>query len=93
MQAACKLRLKHEANNTQVKDAMLIGALSVIPMEGSGTASSGRPMSIPNEEVRLVNPLFEPFCKPGLVLAPDGREHPIHVLRDTAALQSVIRES
>jgi hypothetical protein len=50
-------------------------------------------MSTPNESVLLVNPLFEPFCKKGLVLAPDGREHPIHVLRDSGALQSVIRES
>src|SRR5208282_1944278 len=37
-----------------------------------------------------VNPLFAPFCKPGLVLSADGCEYPIHVLRDTAALQSVI---
>jgi len=92
--------MRDESKNTLVKDSMLIASHSAIPFHTGVTAlpegctkvgdSLQNTVALP---VLPVNPLFAPFCKPGLVLSADGCEYPIHVLRDTAALQSVILSS
>src|SRR5208282_581596 len=98
--AECHKRMRDESKNTLVKDSMLIASHSAIPFHTGVTAlpegctkvgdSLQNTVALP---VLPVNPLFAPFCKPGLVLSADGCEYPIHVLRDTAALQFVILSS
>jgi hypothetical protein len=38
-----------------------------------------------------IHPWFKPFATRATVLSPDGSEHPIVILRDTGALQSLLR--
>src|SRR5208282_3889857 len=98
--AECHKRMRDESKNTLVKDSMLIASHSAIPFHTGVTAlpegctkvgdSLQNTVALP---VLPVNPLFAPFCKPDLILSADGCEYPIHVLRDTAALQFVILSS
>jgi hypothetical protein len=43
-------------------------------------------------EVLTVHPMFQPFCKSGYLIQTDGSSRSeIHILRDTGALQSLLR--
>jgi len=40
-----------------------------------------------------VHPLFQPYCKEGVLVHQNGAQTSINILRDTAALQSLLRSS
>ena len=43
------------------------------------------------EHVMPVHPLFVPYCKSGNIVRPDGSQLAIQMLRDTGAMQSLLR--
>jgi len=42
---------------------------------------------------KSIHPLFTPYCKPATLIRPDGSHKRIHTLRDTGAMQSLLRDS
>lgn len=40
-----------------------------------------------------MHPLFKPFCIEGFVVSPDGSKSAVRILRDTGALQSLLKRS
>jgi len=40
-----------------------------------------------------IHPLFKPYCTTAYIVKPDGSSVPIQMLRDTGALQSVLKQS
>jgi hypothetical protein len=45
-------------------------------------------------EVLNIHPMFQPFCKSGCLIQIEGSSHSeIQILRDTGALQSLLRSS
>ena len=50
-------------------------------------------VTFPVAEVNTVHPLFEPYCSIGYIVHASGERTQITILRDTAALQSLIAKS
>ena len=50
-------------------------------------------VTLPVAEINTVHPLFEPYCNVGYIVNASGDRHEINILRDTAALQSLMSKS
>jgi len=50
-------------------------------------------VTLPVADINTVHPLFEPYCNVGYIVNASGDKSEINILRDTAALQSLISKS
>lgn len=76
--ADCRKRINAEKSNSSVKHDCLLTANTNTTTES---------------DVLPIHPLFKPYCKIGNIVRNDGTKVSIKVLRDTGALQSVLKRS
>ena len=76
----CRLKKKHDAAKLKA-DAAVVEHVNCI-------ASDVVPIDSMSD---TIHPWFKPFCTSAIIVSPDGCRHSINVLRDTGALQSLLR--
>jgi len=82
----CRKRLKKEASNVN----LLTQSNDVKPDCLVANVNASKDIAVHNVSV---HPLFKPYCTTAHIIKADGFSLPIQMLRDTGALQSVLKES
>ena len=78
----------------KLKPTFTVGQEQPDTTQTSSASNSVQSVTFPVPQVNTVHPLFEPFCECGYIVHNDtGDRTKITILRDTAALQSLLSKS